>query len=121
MEVLTDARKNNILLNLLANGKGSLDYAKNLVKYGGGGNGEVPPVPEGRPNWCVCGICRVMSTEEENKCCGKLRCVTSFVTFQNTCTAQNLSQRKIYQTIPCARLIGQSNQKIRNVTHQRYR
>ena len=29
------------------------------------------------------------------------------------------AQRKIDQTIPCARLIGQSNLKIRNVTHQR--
>ena len=51
-----------------------------------GGNAGVPPVPEGRPSWCVCGICRVMPTEEENKCCGKLRCVTSFVNFQNICT-----------------------------------
>ena len=84
MEVSNDAQKDSILLNLLANGKGSLDYAKNLVKYGGG-NGGVPPVPEGRPRWCVYGICRVMPTEEENKC-GKLRCVTSFVTFRNTCT-----------------------------------
>ena len=31
-----------------------------------------------------------MATEEENKCCGKLRCVTSFVTFQNTCTDRDV-------------------------------
>jgi P2X purinoceptor 7 len=31
-----------------------------------------------------------MPTEEENKCCGKIRCVTSFVTFQNTCTDRDV-------------------------------
>ncbi|CAB3976917.1 Hypothetical predicted protein [Paramuricea clavata] len=85
---LSDAQKDNILLNLLSNGKGSLDYAKNLVKYGTGD--AVPPVPDGKPTWCVCGVCRVMPTEEENKYCGKIRCVTSFVTFQNTCTDRDV-------------------------------
>ena len=75
-------------MNLLSNGKGSLDYAKNLVQYGTGD--AVPPVPDGKPTWCVCGVCRVMPTEEENKCCGKICCVTSFVTFQNTCTDRDI-------------------------------
>jgi P2X purinoceptor 7 len=26
-----------------------------------------------------------MPTDQENKCCGKIRCTTSYVTFQNTC------------------------------------
>jgi P2X purinoceptor 7 len=31
-----------------------------------------------------------MPTEEEKKCCGKICCVTSFVTFQNTCTDRDI-------------------------------
>ena len=88
---MTAAQKDNILLNLLSNGKGSLDYAKNLVTFGTGDE-ECPPVPDGKPGWCVCGVCRVMPSEEENKCCGKIRCVTSFVTFQNTCTDREVLQ-----------------------------
>ena len=66
------------MLNLLSNGKGSLDYAKNLVTFGTGDE-RCPVELLG-----VCGVCRVMPSEE-NKCCGKIRCVTSFVTFENTC------------------------------------
>ena len=88
---MTAAQKDNILLNLLSNGKGSLDYAKNLVTFGTGDEG-CPPVPDGKPGWCVCGVCRVMPSEEENKCCGKIHCVTSFVTFQNTCTDREVLQ-----------------------------
>ena len=75
-----------MLLELLANGKGSLDYAKNLVEFGG-----TPPVhPETKPPWCTCGVCRPMPLEEENKCCKKVTCVTSYVTFQNTCTDRDV-------------------------------
>jgi P2X purinoceptor 7 len=52
------------------------------VEFGGA----VPSLPPTKPSWCTCGVCRPMPTEEENKCCGKIRCVTSFLTFQNTCT-----------------------------------
>ena len=36
---LTAEQKDNVLVELLSNGKGSLDYAKNLVGFGG-----IPPV-----------------------------------------------------------------------------
>ena len=62
-----------------------------LVTFGTGDEG-CPPVPDGKPGWCVCGVCRVMRSEEENKCCGKICCVTSFVTFQNTCTDREVLQ-----------------------------
>ncbi|CAB4040760.1 Hypothetical predicted protein, partial [Paramuricea clavata] len=69
---LTVDQKGKVLLELLTNGKGSLDYAKNIVEFGG-----VPPeIPDIRP----------LPTDEENKCCGKIRCLTSYVTFRNTCT-----------------------------------
>jgi hypothetical protein len=49
----------------------------------------VLPVPDGKPSWYVCGVCCVMHTKEENKCC-KIHCVTSLVTFQNTCTDKGI-------------------------------
>ena len=86
MGTLSVEQKDKVLLDLLSNGKGSLDYARNLVEFGG-----TPPVyPETKPPWCTCGVCRPMPLEEENKCCKKVTCVTSYVTFQNTCTDRDV-------------------------------
>jgi P2X purinoceptor 7 len=78
---LSEEQKDKLLLEILSNGKGSLDYAKNLVQC----QEPPPPQPSTKPPWCVCGVCQPMPTEEENKCCGKIRCTTSYVTFLNTC------------------------------------
>lgn len=78
-------QKDRLLLELLSNGRGSLDYAKNLIAGVAG-----DPDPEGSPEneapeWCICGVCRSMPTPEEDKCCGKRVCVTSYELFQNIC------------------------------------
>ena len=78
---LTEEQKDKVLLEMLSNGKGSLDFAKNLLEFGG----DPLMLPQSKPSWCKCGICRPMLKEDENKCCGKIRCTTSYVTFQNTC------------------------------------
>ena len=67
---------------MLCAGRGSLDYAKRLV---GRDNDPEPdsPIGAGIPNWCVCNICIDMGNEEENKCCGKRSCVTSYEMFRN--------------------------------------
>lgn len=33
------------------------------------------------PGWCICGICRQLPDDVENKCCRKRQCVTSLQVF----------------------------------------
>ena len=75
---LNEVQKDKILLELLSDGKGSLDYARHVAEF----DEPVPNVPSDKPSWCTCGVCQLMASKEENKCCGKIRCATSFVTFQ---------------------------------------
>jgi len=65
---LTTEQKDSLLLELLSNGRGSLDYAKNKVS--GDQGPEIAPSSEA-PEWCICGVCRPMQTPEEDKCCAK--------------------------------------------------
>ena len=83
---MTNCQKDTVLLELMSNRKGSLDYVKNLVEFGG----KPPHLPKTKPLWCTCGVCRPIPTDEENRCCKKVRCVTSYVTFQNTCTDRDV-------------------------------
>ena len=38
---------------------------------------------DGTSDWCVCNVGADTGSEEENKCCGKRPCVTSFQMFRN--------------------------------------
>ena len=82
MQTITPEERDRLLLELLSNGRGSLDYAKNLLQ--GSSNDPNPEVPlnTGQPEWCICEVCRPMTTPEENKC-RKRVCVTSYELFQN--------------------------------------
>ena len=82
IESLTVDQRNRLLLEVLCTGRGSLEYARQLV------NSEDPepdsPMDEdGSRDWCVCNVCVDMASEEENKCCGKRACVTSYEMFRN--------------------------------------
>ena len=39
----------------------------------------------GVPDWCVCGRCRPMPQEIENKCCKSKKCITSSSRFTKLC------------------------------------
>jgi len=78
---LNEIQKDDLLVRLLSQGRGSLEYAKHMVL-----SNENPPEPEQPvPEWCVCGICRPMPLDIENVCCRKRTCVTSFQLFNNVC------------------------------------
>ena len=62
-----------------------MDYAKNLIAGDMGQPGPEGPPETDLPEWCLCGVCRPMPTPEENKCCGKRTCATSYELFQNIC------------------------------------
>ena len=53
-----------------------------------GGNGAPDPDPDNTPEWCNCGHCMAMPTQEENKCCARTRRKTlcfKTSTFQSNC------------------------------------
>ncbi|KXJ13778.1 uncharacterized protein LOC110239789 [Exaiptasia diaphana] len=82
---LSQEMKTRLLIRVLSQGRGSLDFAQNIVHELE--NPDEPP-PEPRNNhlaWCICGVCEAMPNEEENKCCKKARCVTSYSAFHNSC------------------------------------
>ena len=58
-----------------------------------------PLSPEGAGNnpgaWCVCGVCREMPDEQENVCCRKRTCVTSYVMFKTVCLDREVLQLAI--------------------------
>ena len=60
---------------------GSLDFAKQLVAD----NITEGPTPPSDLPWCWCQVCAPMETEQENVCCKKCRCITSYRTFNNIC------------------------------------
>ena len=65
IESLSNSQRDHLLLDVLCNGRGSLDYAKQLVA-----NSEDPdpdrPANTNCPNWCICNVCVDMGNEEEN-------------------------------------------------------
>ena len=73
---------------MLSVGRGSLDYAQKLLSDGD--SNPAPPMHiHTRPSWCRCNICKPMATPEENKCCGKKTCITSYALFSQLCTDRN--------------------------------
>ena len=57
-----------------------------------------PEVPIERPKskpWCKCGVCVSMPEPDENKCCGRALCVTSYQVFNKTCIDRDVLKLQI--------------------------
>ena len=82
---------------LINNGRGSLDFARRLLDQEN--SGKDPPQPEPTNNaalrWCICGNCVQMPTPEENKCCKRRECITSYELFQNFCIDRHVLELAI--------------------------
>ena len=84
---LATDEKDQILLRLLSQGRGSLEYAKN-IQAEISGSAEPDPCPDrdaGAPEWCDCSVCRPIPLDMKNVCCRKRTCVTSYAMCQNIC------------------------------------
>ncbi|KXJ05049.1 P2X purinoceptor 7, partial [Exaiptasia diaphana] len=84
--------KDNLLVRLLSQGRGSLDFARNLLEDVREPDPDPDPdPPQNNPTgtggiaWCKCSVCEVMPTTEENVCCKLVTCVTSYQRFHNIC------------------------------------
>lgn len=84
---LDPVKKDTILIKLLSMGRGSLDFAKNLAEEGP--NDPEPP-DEDTPEWCKCRVCQPMPSEEENVCCKRVTCLTSYTSFSNICLDRDI-------------------------------
>ena len=74
-----------LLIELLSNGRGSLDYARNITKNFDDPDPDDPSPGEDLPEWCVCRNCVPMENPQEMKCC-----ITSYQLFQNLCVERNV-------------------------------
>lgn len=77
--------KDQLLITLLSMGRGSLDFARNLTA-----DEQEPDPPENTPQWCRCGVCRPMPDEQENLCCKRVTCLTSYRVFSNICLDRDI-------------------------------
>lgn len=87
MESLDHEKLVELLCKLLSMGRGSLDFAKKAVAPGAPDH---PSPPGEQPPWCQCHICRPMETEQENVCCKKRTCITSYTSFSNICLDRDI-------------------------------
>jgi len=84
---LNASQKEKILTDLYFMGRGSLDFAKNLI---GAASNPPPPPDPAAPQWCTCRRCRPMETDVENVCCKRVNCITQLNTFSNICLDRDI-------------------------------
>ena len=76
----------------------SLVFAPNMLT-GSSDLDRNPPSQEPAWNntgsWCVCDVCKEMPDEQENVCCRKRTCVTSYVMYNSVCPYPQILQLAI--------------------------
>eukprot|EP00112_Aurelia_sp_Birch-Aquarium-sp1_P015922 Seg3567.1 transcript_id=Seg3567.1/GoldUCD/mRNA.D3Y31 product="P2X purinoceptor 7" protein_id=Seg3567.1/GoldUCD/D3Y31 len=83
----------NVLVELAVCGEGSLDFVRELLQVI-----QNPDAELNRPtmaSWCKCGVCVDMGKQEENKCCGRKVCVTSYYMFRKLCLDRDVLRLNI--------------------------
>ena len=85
----TTQKKEELLINLLSNRKGSVEYVKNMTSKDDGGDPNDPPW-EDVPDWSMCSHCMPVENPQEQKCCGLKKCITSFQLVPNLCLDRNV-------------------------------
>ena len=96
---LDEEQQRRLLILVLNNGHGSLDYAKSRKRILENDD----PQPEYDPpanvqDWCVCGNCIIMPMPDENKCCQQRKCIKSYEHFYNLCIDHH-----VLELVICAR------------------
>ena len=83
-----------LLRNVLAMGRGSVDFAKKLLEQR-----NAPPSPtspsNNKPDWCTCKLCRPMPSDQGNVCCKRVNCMTRFQVFNNICLGRDILEMRI--------------------------
>jgi len=93
---LAEGQQRRLLVLLINNGRGSLDFARRLLENDGDDDPQPDPVPvDGVPRWCICKNCIQMPTPEENKCCQRRECITSYELFSNLCIDRHVLELAI--------------------------
>ena len=85
-----------MVVELAASGQGSIQYIKDLVAVLDNeiAHSSVKP----NVNWCQCGVCLQMPTEDERKCCDRKKCVTSYQMFKKICLDKDILEVCIKST-----------------------
>lgn len=120
MSSLSADDKEKLLIRVLSQGRGSVEYARDLL---GGANDPEPPEPnnEGDESWCICGVCRTMADDQENVCCRKRTCVTSYVMFHTNCLDRGVLELAIRARCDIrADLPDYSTQSYRKAAYRQY-
>ena len=82
-----------LIVELAESGEGSLDYVQGLL--------DIIQHPDGQPvrndalPWCKCGCCVDMGNVDENKCCDRRICITSYYMFKKLCLGRNVLKLNI--------------------------
>lgn len=120
MRTLSEDQRETLLILVLSQGRESLENARDLIASANGPQSE-PPEPENDESWCICGVCRRMQDEQENVCCRKRTCVTSYVMFNTTCLDRGVLELAIRARCDIrADLPDYSTQSYRKAAYRQY-